>query len=98
MNIHNNGAELLDFEGVRLNVSWLPGRGRSPDHLPESQVFMLKFTGRTVGFGLARLDAAFVARFVMTSAGSRACMLERLRPNSCGELSQSRWQQSKREL
>lgn len=35
MNLHNSTAEFLSFEGVRLNVCWLPGQGWSPDLLPD---------------------------------------------------------------
>lgn len=35
MNTHSNAVEFLEFEGVRLNVSWLPASSRSPDLLPD---------------------------------------------------------------
>lgn len=35
MNTHSVPVEFLDFEGVRLNVSWLPTLSRSPDLLPD---------------------------------------------------------------
>lgn len=34
MNAHSNPVEFLDYEGLRLNVSWLMGRSRSPGLLP----------------------------------------------------------------
>lgn len=35
MIIDSNPVEYLDFEGVLLNVSWLPAYGLSPDLLPD---------------------------------------------------------------
>lgn len=35
MTIHDNVAEFLNFEGIRLNVFWLPERSRSPELLPD---------------------------------------------------------------
>jgi hypothetical protein len=35
MNVKDNAAEFLDFEGVRLNVAWHLGHGRSSDLLPD---------------------------------------------------------------
>lgn len=38
MNIHATSLgqpSSIEFEGIRLHVSWLPGRGSSPDLLPD---------------------------------------------------------------
>lgn len=35
MNINENAPCFLDFDGVCLDVAWVPGRGHSPDLLPD---------------------------------------------------------------